>query len=172
MRAVYLTGETLYLRAFQESDRECGVAWRPSPFPTPAERAEAVLAEMHTTLFHPRYVNLAIARQDDDAVVGSVRVSLNQRHVFLQFHVAPWVSNSDEVQAEALQIVTRWVLDEYEPLLIDVSIPEDESATMAAAEALDMRQCVRLREQVVRPGYRVDLCVYQWAHPSMEESHA
>jgi len=40
MRAVYLTGEHLYIRAMVAADMERATAWFDSPFPVNAVRAE------------------------------------------------------------------------------------------------------------------------------------
>jgi hypothetical protein len=150
MRVPYLTGETIYLRALVAGDKETAAAWYPGPFPINAARAEDWLKEAHTDFWSankPRH--LIIARTEDDATVGSVA------------SLAPWRDDADALRAAALRIVVPWARDDLELMVLTVPIAADETATLAAAEALGMERAARLRDYVARPGGRVDRFLYQ-----------
>ncbi|MDI3340514.1 MAG: GNAT family protein [Sphaerobacter sp.] len=172
MRAVYLTGPTIYLRALQADDKDVAMAWHQSPFPIDATRAEQILNEVHSDPWDSREWLLAIARLADDAVVGSVRIYFWRDEASVRVHTAPWVTDADAVQAEALRLVLPWLRDERERLLIELNLPADQPATLAAAEEAGFTARARLREYFARPGHRVDLVVYQWVHPIVEAAHA
>lgn len=172
MRAVYLTGETLYLRALQSSDKEIAAAWHQSPFPIGADRAEEILKEAHGDPEEARRWLLAIARVADDEVVGSVLIVFWRHEANVTFHFAPSVAEPDPLHAEALRLVVAWLRDDHEELLIETYIPADMPATLAAAEEVGMTPRARLRECIARPGHRVDLIFAQWVHPMVEEANA
>lgn len=170
MRAVYLTGETLYMRGMQASDKEYAAAWYDSPFPINATRAEEFLKEAHggDPRFGHRTLYFAICRLSDDEIAGGVKVLARSRDGELTFHFAPWLDNADELRAEALRVLVPWMRDERELLIVTVSIRADQPATRAAAEEVGLRSMVRLRDFIAVPGGRVDLHWYQWFHPSLE----
>jgi RimJ/RimL family protein N-acetyltransferase len=163
MRVPYLIGETIYLRALVASDKETAAAWYPGPFPINAARAEDWLKEAHTELWSankPRHY--VIARAEDDATVGSVTLrQQGGRRAFASFAMAPWLDDADALRAAALRIVVPWARDDLELMVLTVPIAADETATLAAAEALGLERAARLRDYVARPGGRVDRFLYQ-----------
>lgn len=163
MRAAYLTGETIYLRALVEADKETAAAWYAGPFPTNAARAEDWLREAHTDIWrHNKPRHYAIAQVVDDAPIGGARLAQQGgRRGFLTFSVAPWRDDADRIQAEALRIVVPWARDDLELMTLTVPLAADETATIAAAEALGLTVAARLREFVARPGGRVDRLYYE-----------
>jgi len=161
----------VYLRAMVEADRDHGAAWLDETFPVNAARAEAALKEEHEGWGWQRSSRrLAIALVEDDGVVGSARVSSHNgyRTCRLSFVMAPWQDDADELRAEALGLLVRWLRDETELMVVTVDLPADERATIAAAEALGMARNARLREWFGRPGGRVDCLVYQALNPRWE----
>ncbi len=163
MRATYLTGETIYLRALVAGDKETVGAWYAGSFPISAARAEVWLKEAHTDIWgnsKPR--RYLLARVDDDTPVGGVTLAVQgNRRGFLTFAMAPWRDDADALRAEALRFLVPWVRDDLELMTLTVAIAADEAATIAAAEALGMQQAARLRAFVARPGGRVDRLLYQ-----------
>lgn len=163
MRATYLTGETIYLRALTESDKATATAWYAGPFPINAARAEDWLREAHTDIWRnskPRHY--VIAQLADDVPVGGARLAVQGgRRGFLTLTVAPWRDDADRLQAEALRIVVPWARDDLELMTLTVQLAADEAATITAAEALGLTPAARLREFVARPGRRVDRLLYQ-----------
>lgn len=163
MRAIYLTGETVYLRALVAADKETAGAWFPGPFPVNAARAEEWLKEAHTDLWggnKPR--RYLIARVADDTTVGGVTLAQQgYRRGYLTFAMAPWRDDADTLRAEALRLIVTWVRDDLELMTLTVPIAADEAATLAAAEALGMQSNARLRAFIARPGGRVDRILYQ-----------
>src|SRR3712207_2189666 len=96
MRATYLTGEHIYLRAMTKADAAVAMAWRQSPFPVSQFQAEKQLEEMHQNPWQSREFLFAICRVDDDTVVGSVKVGLwGPLRAGLQFKLADWLDRDD-----------------------------------------------------------------------------
>lgn len=162
LRAVYLTGERVYLRAMLLADKEHATAWYNSPFPIDASRAETFLKEEHKAPFS-RTIHLVIVRRDADDIVGGLKIYSNGRQAQLTFSMAPWLgaTEADGLRADALRLVIPWLRDEATMAATDVTIAADQEQTIAAAVELGMQQSVRLREFVARPGHRVDLLFYQ-----------
>ncbi len=163
MRAIYLTGESVYLRAIIAADKETAGAWYAGPFPINAARAEEWLKEVHTDLWGSnkprRYV---IARVADDTPVGGVALALrDNRRGFLTFAMAPWLDEADHLRAEALRLLVPWARDDLELMTLTFAVAADETATIDAAEALGMERTARLRDFVARPDGRVDRFLYQ-----------
>lgn len=158
MRAIYLTGERVYLRAMVEADKEIATAWWPGPFLVNAARAEEWLKEAHKDGWNkPRWY--AICRTEGDAVVGSARLAPRQgRRADLMLHIAPALSGveADNLRAEALRLIVPWVRDDLEYMVLTLLCGADETETVAAARELGMTENVRLPEFIARPGGRAD----------------
>lgn len=164
LRPVYLTGERLYIRPLLLEDKDHAAAWFPSPYPINAVRAEEFIHDVHKGA-PSREFHFVIARLDDDAIVGGVKLGMNSRVGDLAFRMAPWLPDADERRAEALTIAVRWLRADWELMTVTVELPADQPLTIAAAERAGMFQAVRLRQHVARPGGRVDLFWYQALNP-------
>jgi RimJ/RimL family protein N-acetyltransferase len=169
MRAVYLTGERLYLRAMMAADVEHAQAWFHETYPMNAARAKAVLEEQYKgwPVRRPRYV---IARVDGDEIVGGVVMDgRDGRRCRLEFHMAPWLPDADAVRAEVLGLLVPKLRDEVELMVVGAWVAADQPATIAAAEAAGMVVGARLREFVARPGgARADLLLLEALNPRWE----
>lgn len=170
MRAVYLTGEQLAIRALVAADAAYAVAWFDSPFPVNAVRAEAWLKEAHASLDRPSTLHYAIVRNADEAVIGGATLETDYRIGTLKLRITPSLPEADALRAAALRILHPWLRDDLELMSFVVHIPADQPETIAAAEALGMVAGVRLREAIARPGRRMDELIYQalltpWAVP-------
>jgi hypothetical protein len=161
VRAVYLTGEHLFIRALVAADAACAAAWFDSPFPVNAVRAEAWLKEVHASVDRPANLHYVIARTADDAVIGGVTLETDYRIGTLKLRIAPGLPDADALRAAALRILHPWLRDDLELMTFVLHIPADQPKTIAAAEYLGMIPSVRLREAVARPGHRVDETIYQ-----------
>jgi len=161
VRAVYLTGEHLYVRAMVAGDKEHTAAWFDSPFPMSADRAETWLKEAHSSADRPTRLHFVIARTADDAVIGGVTLNTDYRKATLKLHIAPSLPDADALRGATLRILHPWIRDDLELMTFVLHIPADQPATIAAAEALEMELGVRLREGIARPGHRVDELIYQ-----------
>ena len=163
MRVAYLSGEQVYLRALIAEDRASVATWFADPFPSNATQGERWLKEVYADEWgarQPRY--LAIVRVADDAPIGGVALTIREnRRGLLRFAMAPWLAESDALRAEALRLLVPWVRDDLELMTLELPLAADEPATIAAAEALGLRESARLREFVARPGGRVDRLLYQ-----------
>lgn len=161
----------MYLRAMVEADKESGAAWLDETFPVNAARAEAALKEEHTGHWWARRNRrLAIALNDGDEVVGSARVDSGdgKRTCHVDFEMAPWRDDADELRAEALRLLVHWLRDEGEVMVVTVEIAADQPATIEAAEETGMARNARLREWFARPGRRTDCLVYEALNPRWE----
>ncbi len=157
MRAIYLTGERVYLRAMVEADKEVAIAWFPGPFPANALSAEEWLKEIHKDAWNdpPRWY--AIVRVADEAVVGSMQLrDRHGRRGVISFHMAPALAAADTLRADALRLVVPWARDDLELMVLTLTCAVDETETIAAAKELGMTESARLREFAARPGGRVD----------------
>lgn len=169
LRAIYLSGPTVYLRAPVESDKEHAAAWLDDAFPTNAPAAESVLKEEHKTPIWDRpNLRLMIVRREGDAVVGGIRISWGSevRRCRLEFTLAGWDPDADSLRAAALGIVVHWLRDELEAMVVDVTLPADQVQTVRAAEEVGMERQATLREWYMRPCGRVDALVYEALNPA------
>ena len=164
MRAIYLTGEMIYLRAFVLDDKACAQSWFPGPFPVDATRAEAWLKDEHKTPW-ARTKHYALCRLDGDAIVGSAKVWSDFRHASATFQMAPALPDADELRGDAIRVMTRWLRDEGEHLTVTFALASDEQASIAAAEAAGCIETARFREHIARPGHRVDKVYVQALNP-------
>lgn len=169
LRAVYLSGPTVYLRAPVDRDKEHAAAWLDETFPTNAPAAEVVLEEEHRRPFWERStLRLVIVRQDDDTVVGGVHVfwGAEIRRCDVALTMAAWVPDGDALRAAALRIVVPWLRDDLEAMVVGVTLPADQVATVRAAQEIGMDHHATLREWFSRPGGRVDAVVYEALNPA------
>lgn len=164
MRAIYLTGEMVYLRALVLDDKEQATAWFPGPYPVNAARAEDWLKETHKNPW-ARVKHYAICRLEGDDIVGSAKVWLDIRHAMVTFGMAPLAEDADALRADAIGIITRWLRDEGEYLTVTFALASDERVSIAAAEAAGCVQAARFREHIARPGHRVDKLFFQALNP-------
>lgn len=171
MRPPHLTGQRIFLRPLLPDDQEHAAAWFDSPFPINASRAEAFFKEeiASSAWGPPERLHLAVVCTASEEIVGGVRIEEpGGRTGEIHVRVAPWVSDGDDVRAEALRLLVPWLRDEVEQMTVTVPVPADEVATIAVLEGLGMVQAARLREHVARPGARVDLLLYQALSPGWE----
>jgi RimJ/RimL family protein N-acetyltransferase len=171
LRAVYLTGPRVYLRALQKEDGEQGAAWLDGTFPVNAGRAEKTLEEDAASSTWPvPKRRLAIARVEGDEVIGGLLITSSDsfRTGWIALTMAPWVMDPDAIRAETLRLVVPWLRDESEMMVVTLAAAADEPETIAAAEELGMGRAARLREWYARPGGRVDCLLYEALNPRWE----
>lgn len=169
LRAIYLSGPTVYLRALVDDDKEHAGAWLDETFPINAPAAEQILQEEHRQPWWNRSgLRLVIVRTEGDTVVGGIQVwwGSEARRCTVQFSMAPWEPEADSLRAAALGIVVRWLRDEIEAMVVGVTIAADQTETVRAAEEVGMERHGRLREWFARPGCRVDALVYEALNPT------
>jgi RimJ/RimL family protein N-acetyltransferase len=175
MRAIYLMGTKVYLRAMITSDKTCGIAWFNTRlpmggfghvFPVDATRAATVLKDENQALWTGGRHRYAIVRNANEEVVGAlVEEGTYPVVAHIGIQMAPALDDADELRAEALSLVVPWLRDERQFRLVRMSIPADECEAIAAAEASGMTQAARLRRYVARSGTRVDLLMYEAVNP-------
>ena len=115
MRAIYLMGTKIYLRAMIAADKECGIAWFNTRlplagfgnlFPIDASRADTELKIENRGIWPSGHHRYAIVRNEDDAVVGGlVGESGHPVIVRIGIHMAPALADADSLRAEALSLV-------------------------------------------------------------------
>lgn len=174
MRPIYLTGERVSVRPMVASDKDRTVAWYNSPFPLHAAFGERHLNDIHQSLWDSPRRQYAIVRTETDEVIGGVTIQFStlDRKCWIRMHMAPLLEHADALQAEALHVLLPWMLDDHNMRRVDITIPADNTETVAAAEALGMFEGIRLREFFRRPGGRVDGLIYQRLNPIMEHLYA
>ncbi len=173
MRAIYLSGEHVYLRGMQEDDKSHAVAWYDSVFPVNSPFGEKQLVEQHNSMWDVPERQLAIVRSQDDAVIGGARIGFDaNRRAEIRLHMAPALEDSDDLQGEALRLLVPWLLDEHNMRRVHVTLASDEEATIAAAKRLGMFEGVRLRQFFYRRGARADGLIFQILNPNEEHRHA
>lgn len=170
LRAVYLTGRRVYLRAMQKEDGELGAAWLDDTFPVNAGRAEKTLEEDAASSWPVPKRRLAIGRVEGDEVIGGVLISSTDsfRTGSIALTMAPWLLDADALRAETVRLVVPWLRDESEMMVVSLAAAADEPETIAAAEELGMARAARLREWYARPGGRVDCLLYEALNPRWE----
>ncbi|RIK44176.1 MAG: hypothetical protein DCC58_08635 [Chloroflexi bacterium] len=164
LRATFLSGDTVYLRALVLEDKEHAIAWHPGPFPVNAAKAEEVLRDEHKSL-SPRVQHLAIVRTHGDEIVGGARIWSDERWTDLNVTMAPALPDADELQAAALRLLIPWLRDEVEMMVTATSIASDQPVSIAAAEQLGMERTATLRQWLARPGGRIDQYRYEALNP-------
>lgn len=182
MRAIYLMGTNVYLRAMVESDKECGIAWFNTRlplagfghvFPVDASRAATILKEENRGLWPSGRHRYAIVRNANEEVVGAlVEESAHPVVANVGIQMAPTLEDADSLRAEALELVVPWLRDERQFRLVRMSIPADDIATIAAAESVGMTLGATLRRYVARASTRVDLLMYQALNPHWDGVNA
>lgn len=171
LRAIYLTGDKVYMRAYVMEDKEHAAAWMDSPYPINSSRAEEILKDWHKE-FWPDTRRYAICRLDGDEIVGGITISTFQRTADIKFHMAPWLDDADELRADALRVVVPWMSVEWDMISVTAKFASDQPITRAAAEELEMEHNGTFREFYARPGGRADQLLYQKLNPRGEFPNA
>lgn len=175
LRAVYLTGDHVYIRAMTKEDAKFAIAWFNSPFPINEASAEEHLKEAHGENQWEGYNRFyVIVRSADDRIVGGVVEKVWRVVYELKFHMAPWLEpeEADALRAEALGLIAPWERDERDAMAVATEFAADQPETARAAEAAGMRLAARLRHFIARPGHRVDLLLYEALNPRWEARNA
>lgn len=166
----YLVGETLYLRGLELKDAKRASAWRDSPFPISAERAEEILKkDVPADSGKYRYHLVACRLSDDEPVGAATYQTWNWRTMDLSVHADPILGPAAAVKAEILRLTVPWLLIEREKMVVWVDLADDEPLVEEAAMAIGMRLAVRLREAFWRDGRRADALIYEALHPAAVE---
>ncbi len=138
----FLVGETIYLRGLEVSDARRASAWRSSPFPIAAERAEAMLKKELPAAAERRTTSLVACRIDGDEPVGATTVeTADWRTGWVKLHADPALGRAAaDVKAEIVRLVVPWLSDERHMMVVHVSVDADQGPVVAAAEAVGMRR--------------------------------
>ena len=172
----FLVGDAIYLRGLELADAKRASAWRASPFPIPAERAEEILKKDVPAQAERHKLHLLACRRADDEPVGAVTIEINGwRTALLRLHTdrpggtaAPDAA-ATAVKAELLGLVVPWLSAERHLMVVWTEIDAGDAAVLAAAEALGMRPAFRLREALWRDGRRRDQVTYEILHAAWVE---
>jgi N-acetyltransferase len=164
----YLIGETIYLRGAELSDAKWATAWRPSPFPISAEKAEEQLKKKVPEDDERRQALLIACRRDDGRPVGSARIDdSNPTVTSISLHADPALrATGARVQAEMLGQLVPWIAGERNRPVVVLATDVDQEPVVARAESLGMRPAVRLRDGIWRDGRHHDTLFYEYLSPT------
>ena len=171
----FLVGDTLYLRGLELGDAKRATAWRASPFPIPAERAEEILKTDVPAQAERSKPRLLACRRADDEPVGAVTIEANGwRTALLHLHAdrpggPTALGTGTDVKAEILRLVVPWLSAERDVMVVWAELDAGEAAVLATAETLGMRPAFRLREAIWRDGCRHDQVTAELLHPAWVE---
>jgi RimJ/RimL family protein N-acetyltransferase len=160
--ATWLRGDRYGLRAPVPADAECAIAWYEGAFPIAAATARELLTAQETIPWGANpTIRLMVVVLVTDEVVGGVLVERQDDRVGKLQIVAGGPHGGDEagqqLRAAVLRLLMPWVMGELNMMVAVIDVPADETILIDAARELGLVEVVRLREQVARPGGRVDL---------------
>jgi RimJ/RimL family protein N-acetyltransferase len=159
----FLVGEEIYIRPFAKADAANGMSWRDTVFPQSTDLIETWIVEDLPKAGENRTAHYAIARKADDVVVGTAKIVYDDVSVPLELHVDPlYGERGARWKAEALTLIVPWMVDENHRPGMQIPLAATETAVIAAAEALGMRECARFREMLLVDGRRVDRVWYEY----------
>lgn len=167
----FLTGDSLYLRAWELADAAFAATWRFSPYPITRQQAEKVLKE-EVPKQADRGTNLLIAcRRCDDTPVGAAVVDeADRRTAEVRLRANPALGDdAGAIKAEIIRILIPWLGTERNAMVIWLDLDGPSPEELAAVAAVGLRPAARLREAVWRDGARVDRWIYEWLHPFWRE---
>ena len=160
----FLVGDEVYLRPPAPADAEYAQSWKFTTFPISPDRIRAQIDDGETGDDGDRArIHLVIVRRRDDRPVGSLRIF----HAwFPHFHLEAIVdplygADADRWKGEAVAMVMRLVIDEWQKPIVSISLLADETAAIERVRAIGARECTRFREMFSRHGRRVDGVIYE-----------
>lgn len=163
----FLFGPTLYLRGIEVGDAADSVAWRPSPFPLPADLVEEQLNEEIPKQRAEGTFSLIACRRADDRAVGSLTYEIEDGHgCHLSLHADPLNPDRSDLMAEMLRVATPWLIVECDFLALWFETVAGDPVVDAAAAELGMARVSRFREALWHEGARRDLICYEALHPA------
>lgn len=167
----FLTGDTLYLRAWELADAAFSAAWRFSPYPINRQRAEKILKEDLPKQAHRGVTLMVACRRSDDVPVGAARVNDGDRRTAeVQIRANPALGDdAARVRAEIIRILIPWLATERNSMVVWIDLDGPSPEEIAAATGTGMRPAARLREAIWRDGERVDQWIYELLHPYWRE---
>ncbi len=159
----FLVGDEVYLRGADEADAKVGMSWRPTLFPVAPELTEEWIKD---DLAKDDNATLLIVRKSDDRVVGSVKIDNEGIDHWLEPKVdALYGERGLRWKAEAILLVTRWLIHERGQPVVLLDQPADETVVIEAIEGAGMRRAACFREMLARDGRRVDRLLYEYLSP-------
>ena len=168
LRATYLTGELVYLRAMTKADAANSVAWHHSAFPLAQFAAEKTLEQVHSAASERRQGLYAACRVGSNEVVGSVKTGVwapIRVHVSIKVEPTIPAPEAGQIGAELLRLVVPWQAGEMERPVVIAFVPAWSAPMVAAAEQLGMERMVRFRQQALHNGERHDMFLFQYVRP-------
>ena len=169
----FFVGPTLFLRPVEPEDAPSAPLWSPEPWPVPIEVAgEKLKAQLGDDPdAEADNQRMLICRLRDDRPLGSVMFEYDGEHACtLIFTHDPnrsmevWAA----VEAEVMTAFLPWMLQKRNLLKIytEHTWPTgDHPLVVAAADAIGMRRCYRLREAGMLRGQRFDWIGYELLDP-------
>ena len=159
----FLVGETLYLRPLEPSDAKHPNAWRASPYPINAQKAEELIKKDLESKDAYRTVRLLACRRDDDRPVGVATYSTwNWLNGDVSVYAEPTFGEAaDCYKAEMLTLLVPWLLDERDLMAVWLNVAASERTVIEAAGKIGMHQAASLREALWLNGRREDQLAFE-----------
>ncbi len=159
----FLVGDEVYLRGPEEGDAKVGMSWRPTLFPVAPELTEEWIKD---DLAKDDNATLLILRKSDDRVVGSLKIDNEGIDHWLEPKVdALYGERGLRWKAEAILLVTHWLIHERGQPVVFLDQPADEGVVIEVIEGAGMRRAACFREMLARDGGRVDRLLYEYLSP-------
>ncbi len=167
----FLVGDEVFIRSFDTPDAANGMSWRNSVFPQSTDLIEKWIKEDLPKAGEDRTGHYAIVRKVDDVVVGSAKILFDDVSFELELHVDPLYGETGaRWKAEALALIVPWTVDENHRPGMQIALAASETAVIAAAQELGMRECARFREMLLIDGQRVDRVWYEYLNKAWVRS--
>ena len=164
----FLVGATIHLRGAEVGDAKWATAWRGSPFPISAEKAEEQLKKSVPEQGEKRRSRLIACRRSDGRPVGSAVIDDSDNTVSsMSFFTDPALGpGGGDLEAEMLGLLLPWLADERHRPIVVLGADVDTAPLLQRAEVLGMRPAVRLRDGVWRNGRHRDRIFYDYPNPA------
>jgi RimJ/RimL family protein N-acetyltransferase len=158
---VWLTGETVYLRPVEKDHAAHSIAISRSPYPQSSSRVESWIEEDLDGETAGKN-HFTILRRAGDRPVGVIQLYDDVPRATLVATVPALYGDAGQVwKAEAVAILTRWLIDERQVPSVMIALPATEEIVAASLRADGYRLMSRFREKLLIDGVRVDELVLQ-----------
>lgn len=161
----WLVGDDVYLRPPAPADADYAASWKLTRFPISPDRLRSLIEDGKTGDDSKKgRVQLVIVRRSDERPVGSVLIHTDWfPNYFVEATVDPvFADDGNRWKGEAVAMVMRHVVDEWQKPIIEVPLIADETGMIEHLERIGARQCMRFREMYVRDGKRIDGLMYEY----------
>lgn len=160
----YLVGDEIYLRPPAPADADLVQSWKFTVFPVSPDRIRALIDDgKKGDDSARRRPQLLIVRRSDERPVGSMLLNTGWfPHHHIDITMDPlFGSNADRWKGEALALMMRHMVEEWQVPIVSVFLLADEGVAIERLQRIGARECMRFPEMFVRDGRRVDSIMYE-----------